>query len=54
MVWEYHDSDVLLKELGGSFANDFDDCFCQVKATFLDLDLDLSYISIDAQAQTLT
>ena len=27
VVREYHDSDALLKELGGSFANDFDDCF---------------------------
>ena len=26
-VREYRDSDALLKELGGSFANDFDDCF---------------------------
>ena len=49
-VREYRDSDTLLKELGGSFADGFDDCFRQVKASFLDLDL--SYISIDAQAQT--
>ena len=48
---EYRDSDAFLKELGGSFANDFDDCFRQVKASFLDLDL--SHVSIDAQAQTL-
>ena len=25
---EYRDSDVLLKELGGSFVDGFDDCFC--------------------------
>ena len=49
-VREYRDSDTLLKELGGSFADGFDDCFRQVKASFLDLDL--SHISIDAQAQT--
>ena len=49
-VREYRDSDTLLKELGGSFADGFDDCFRQVKAFFPDLDL--SHISIDAQAQT--
>ena len=27
-VREYRDSDALLKELGGSFANGFDNCFC--------------------------
>ena len=42
---EYRDSDDLLRELGGSFADDFDDCFRQVKASFSDLDL--SRISID-------
>ena len=47
---EYCHSDVLLKELGGSFVDGFDDCFCQVKASFSDLDL--SHVSIDAQAQT--
>ena len=49
-VQEYHDSNALLKELGGSFANGFDNCFRQVKASFSDLNL--SHISIDAQAQT--
>ena len=44
---EYRDSDTLLKELGGSFVDGFDDCFHQIK------DLDLSHISIEAQAQTL-
>ena len=43
---EYHDFDTFLKELGGSFANGFDDCFFQVKASFPDLDL--SHVSIDA------
>lgn len=38
-----------MKDLGGSFTNGFDDCFCQVKASFSDLDL--SYISINAQDQ---
>ena len=51
-IREYRDSDALLAKLGGSFADNFDDCFRQVKASFPDLDL--SYISIDAQAQTLT
>ena len=49
-VQEYHDSNALLKELGGSFANGFDNCFHQVKASFSDLNL--SHISIDVQAQT--
>ena len=43
-VREYRDSDALLKELGGSFADGFDNCFCQVKASF----------PAQAQAQTLT
>jgi len=34
------------KELDGSFADIFDDCFLQVKASFSSLDL--SHISIDA------
>ena len=48
VVREYRDSDALLKELGGSFADGFDDYFRQVKASFPNLDL--SYVSIDAQA----
>ena len=47
-VREYHDSDALLYELGGSFADGFNNCFRQVKASFLDLDL--SEISIDTKA----
>ena len=47
---EYCDSDALLVELGGSFAEGFDDCLCQVKTSFPDLDL--SHVTIDAQAQT--
>ena len=43
-VQEYHDSDALLKELGGSFADGFENCLCQVKASF----------PAQAQAQTLT
>ena len=38
------------KELDGSFADIFDNCFRQVKVSFSKLDL--SHISIDAQAQT--
>ena len=51
VVQKYRDSNALLKELGGSFADSFDDYFCKVKASFFDLDL--SHVSIDAQAQTL-
>ena len=51
-IREYHNSDALLAELGSSFADGFDDCFHQVKASFPELDL--SYISIDAKAQTPT
>jgi len=47
-IKEYCNSDALLCELGGSFADGFDDCLRQVKASFPDLDL--SQISIDAQA----
>jgi len=45
-IKEYRDSDDLLWELSGSFANDFIDCIRQVKASFLGLDL--SHINIDA------
>ena len=45
-IREYHDSNVLLAKLGGSFANSFNDCFHQVKASFPDLNL--SHVSIDA------
>ena len=47
-IREYRDSDAFLYELGGSFADGFNDCFCQVKASFPDLDL--SKISIDIKA----
>ena len=30
-VREYRDSNAPLKELGGSFADGFDNCFCQLK-----------------------
>ena len=46
-IKEYRDSGDLLRELSGSFADGFDDCIRQVKASFLDLDL--SHDSIDAQ-----
>ena len=45
-IHEYRDSDALLVELGGSFAEGFDDCLCQVKNSFPDLDL--SHVTIDA------
>ena len=50
-IREYHDNDALLKKLGGSFADGFDDYFRQVKASFPNLDL--SHISINTQVQTL-
>ena len=50
MVREYRNSDAFLAELSGSYADGFDNCFRQVKASFLDLDL--SHVSINAQAQT--
>ena len=45
-IKEYRDFDDLLRELGSFFDDGFDDCICQVKASFPDLDL--SHISIDA------
>ena len=51
-IREYLDSNEVIKELGISFADGFNDCFCQVKAFFLDLDL--SHITINAEGQTLT
>ena len=50
VVQEYRDFDALLKELGGSYADCFDDCLHQVKASFPNLDL--SYVNIDTPAQT--
>ena len=49
-IKEYHDSDVFLRELNGSFADGFNDCLRQVKTSFPDLDL--SHVFIDAQPQT--
>lgn len=46
-IKEYRDSDAFLAKLGDSFANGFDDCLRQVKASFLDLDL--SQITIDVE-----
>lgn len=51
-VQEYRDSEALLKELGSSFADGFDDCLRQVKSSFLDLGLD--HIDINAGGQTPT
>ena len=50
-IKEYRDSDAFLAKLGDSFANGFDDCLRQVKASFLDLDL--SQITIDVEGQIL-
>ena len=49
-IKEYRDSDTLLVKLGGSFADGFNDCLHQVKASFSSLDL--SHITIDAEGQT--
>mgnify|MGYP000897774119 CR=1 FL=1 len=48
-IKEYRDSDTFLVELGGSFADGFDDCLSQVKASFLNMDL--SHITIDVKAK---
>ena len=50
MVKEFRDFDAFLYELGNCFADGFNDCLRQVKASFLDMDL--SQISIEAMAQT--
>ena len=50
-IREYRDSDTLLEELRGSFVEGLDNCLRQVKTSFPDLDL--SHVTIDAQAQTL-
>lgn len=47
---KFRNSDTFFYKLSGTFANGFNDCFCQVKASFLDEDL--SQISIDSAAQT--
>ena len=49
-ICEYCDSNALLAELRGSFAEGFDDSLRQVKASYPDLDV--SHVNIDAQAQT--
>ena len=49
-IREYRDSNALLAELGGSFAEGFGDCLRQVKTSYLNLDL--FNINIDAPAQT--
>ena len=48
-IHEYRDSDALLAKLGGLFVEGFDDALLQVKASYLDLDL--SHVNIDTQAQ---
>ena len=51
-IQEYRDSEAYLTELDGTYADNFNDCLRQVKASFPDLDL--VHVSIDAQAQTPT
>ena len=50
-IREYRDSNALLVELGGSYADGFDGCLHQVQTSFPGLDL--SHVIIDAQAQTI-
>ena len=50
VIREYRHSNVLLAELGRFFADGLDNYLCQFKASFPDLDL--SHVTIDAQAQT--
>ena len=49
-VNEYRDSEALLKELGGSFLQGFDDALRQIKKTYPDLDV--SMITVSDQDQT--
>ena len=49
-VCEYRDSDALLSKLGESFTEGFDDALRQVKSSYLDLDV--SHVTIDTQAQS--
>ena len=49
-VKEYRDSEALLKELGGSFLQGFDDALRQIKKVYPDLDV--SMISLTDQDQT--
>ena len=51
-IKEYYNSNALLSKLGSSFVVGFNDCLCQVNASFLDLDL--SHITIDTKGQTST
>ena len=50
VVYEYHDSNALLSELGDSFLQGFNDALHQVKKAYLDLSV--SNIRVEAQAQT--
>ena len=49
-VREYRDSDTLLRELGGSFLQGFDDALHQLKKAYPDLDV--SMINVNDQDQT--
>ena len=49
-VREYCDSDALLVELGGSFAEGFGDALHQVKTSYPNLDV--SHVNINTQDQT--
>ena len=48
VVYEYHDSDALLSELGDSFLQGFNDALRQVKKAYLDLGV--LNIRVEAQA----
>ena len=51
VIREFRDFHALLLELGGFFAEGFDDALSEVKASYPDLDI--SHINIDAMPQTL-
>lgn len=48
-VREYRDSDALLRELGGSFLQGFDDALCQLRKAYPELDV--SMINVNDQGQ---
>ena len=52
-VSEYRDSEALLKELGGSFLQGFDDAFRQLKKAYPDLDLTMINVNDQDQMSVL-
>ena len=52
-VKEYRDSEALLKELGGSFLQGFDDALRQIKKAYPDLDVSMITLTDQDQASTV-